>query len=281
MSGIALDIGISYNLKLMWSDTRVTPLWRYFPAMTKRVLVLQTEAKASKALADYFSGTGSLADFEKVLLSANGQFSVIIKKGEDPLFLPQMHFTPTTEESIAINNVSGPAIVISASGMADAGRIKHHLRHNIWREGASIVFVGFQAQGTTGRKIVDGAKKIRLFNEEIAVRMDLPISKIRKILEITRAPVSLETPIGEDGGSRLGDLIKDSGMLSPAEAALNVNLKQKTESALKVLFNYGWPGNVRQLRSAIRRAMKTLAPPDMPQKRPSSRHKRLAIPTAS
>ena len=94
----------------------------------------------------------------------------LIKKGEDPLYLPQLHFTPTTEESMAINNFSGPAIVISASGMADAGRIKHHLRHNIWREGASIVFVGFQAQGTTGRKIVDGAKKIRLFNEEIAVR---------------------------------------------------------------------------------------------------------------
>jgi metallo-beta-lactamase family protein len=81
-----------------------------------------------------------------------------------------MHFTQTTEQSMAINNSPGPAIIISASGMADAGRIKHHLRHNIWREGASIVFVGFQAQGTTGRKIVDGAKKIRLFNEEIAVK---------------------------------------------------------------------------------------------------------------
>jgi metallo-beta-lactamase family protein len=71
---------------------------------------------------------------------------------------------------MAINSIAGPAIVISASGMADAGRIKHHLRHNIWREGASIVFVGFQAEGTTGRKIVDGAKKIRLFNDEIAVK---------------------------------------------------------------------------------------------------------------
>jgi metallo-beta-lactamase family protein len=94
----------------------------------------------------------------------------MIKKGEDPLYLPQLHFTPSTEESIAINNQSGPAIVISASGMADAGRIKHHLRHNLWRKGASVVFVGFQAQGTTGRKIVDGAQKVRLFNEEIAVK---------------------------------------------------------------------------------------------------------------
>ena len=94
----------------------------------------------------------------------------LIKKGDDPLHLPQLRFTPTTDESIAINTKSEPAIVISASGMADAGRIKHHLRHNIWREGASIVFVGFQAQGTTGRKIIDGAKKIRLFNEEIAVK---------------------------------------------------------------------------------------------------------------
>jgi len=94
----------------------------------------------------------------------------ILANGEDPLTLPQLRYTPSTRESIEINETEGPAVVISASGMADAGRIKHHLRHNLWREGASVVFVGFQAQGTTGRKIVDGAEKVRIFNEEVAVK---------------------------------------------------------------------------------------------------------------
>jgi metallo-beta-lactamase family protein len=94
----------------------------------------------------------------------------LLETGEDPLNLRQLRFTPSTQESMEINNTEGPAVVISASGMANAGRIKHHLRHNLWCEGASIVFVGFQAQGTTGRKIVDGAKKVRIFNEDVAVR---------------------------------------------------------------------------------------------------------------
>ena len=94
----------------------------------------------------------------------------LLAAGEDPLSLPQLRFSISTQESMSINELRGPAVIISASGMADAGRIKHHLRHNLWREGASIVFVGFQAQGTTGRKIVDGAKVIRILNEEIAVK---------------------------------------------------------------------------------------------------------------
>jgi RNA polymerase primary sigma factor len=72
-------------------------------------------------------------------------------------------------------------------------------------------------------------------NEEIARRMDLPVGRIRKILEFTRSPVSLESPVGEEGDSRLGDFIEDSRLASPVEAALNVNLKEKTESALKTL----------------------------------------------
>ena len=65
--------------------------------------------------------------------------------------------------------------------------------------------------------------------------MDFPVSKIRKILEIIRTPVSLETPVGEEGDSRLGDFIEDYGAVSPAEAVLSINLKEKTESVLKIL----------------------------------------------
>lgn len=93
----------------------------------------------------------------------------MLANGEDPLVLPNLAYTLRTEESQAINTTSGPAVVISASGMCNAGRIKHHLRHNLWRKGASVVFVGFQAKGTPGRHIVDGAKKIRLLGEEVAV----------------------------------------------------------------------------------------------------------------
>ena len=84
--------------------------------------------------------------------------------------LPNLHFTLSAAESQALNNQQGPGIVIAASGMCNAGRIKHHLRHNAWKPGAAIVFVGYQGVGTPGRKIVDGAKSIRLFKENVAIK---------------------------------------------------------------------------------------------------------------
>jgi metallo-beta-lactamase family protein len=93
----------------------------------------------------------------------------LMRNGEDPLSLPGLKFTLKTEESQAINTREGPGVVISASGMCNAGRIKHHLRHNLWRKGASVVFAGFQAAGTPGRKIVDGAKSVTLLGEDIKV----------------------------------------------------------------------------------------------------------------
>ena len=108
--------------------------------------------------------------FRKYRSYLDSETQNLLKKGEDPLDLPQLKFSSTTAESMEINEMKGPAIVISASGMANAGRIKHHLKHNLWRPGASIVFVGFQAEGTPGRRIVDGAKTIRIFGEDIIIK---------------------------------------------------------------------------------------------------------------
>ena len=84
----------------------------------------------------------------------------------------RMHLrhTRTVAESMALNRLGGGAVIIAASGMCDGGRIKHHLRCNISRPECAVVFVGFQAAGTLGRRIVDGAKTIRIFREPYAVR---------------------------------------------------------------------------------------------------------------
>jgi metallo-beta-lactamase family protein len=94
----------------------------------------------------------------------------IVEQGYDPFSMKNLHFTAETKSSIAINEQKGAAIIIAGSGMCTAGRIKHHLKHNLWREGASIVIIGFQARGTTGRKIVDGAKRVKIFRENVAVK---------------------------------------------------------------------------------------------------------------
>lgn len=94
----------------------------------------------------------------------------IVNEGHDPFDFPQLVFTSTADESRALNMTQGPAIVIAGNGMCTAGRILHHIKHNIWRPGCSLVFVGYQAEGSIGRHIIEGAQKIRVLGEEVAVR---------------------------------------------------------------------------------------------------------------
>ena len=92
-----------------------------------------------------------------------------LRHGDHPLEFPGLQFTRTADESKALNETYYPSIIISASGMCDIGRIKHHLKHNLWNPSSTILFVGYQAPGTLGRSIVDGADKVKIFGEEISV----------------------------------------------------------------------------------------------------------------
>jgi metallo-beta-lactamase family protein len=84
--------------------------------------------------------------------------------------LPGLHLTRESADSIAINKIRGGAVIMAGSGMCTGGRVRHHLRHNLPFEGSSVVFVGFAAEGTLARQIIDGAQRVRIFDEEVAVR---------------------------------------------------------------------------------------------------------------
>lgn len=94
----------------------------------------------------------------------------LFASGKDPFQLPGLHFTRETSESMALNRLGGGAIIMAGSGMCTGGRVRHHLKHNLWRKDSSVIFVGFAAHGTLARRIVDGADTVRIFGEDIPVR---------------------------------------------------------------------------------------------------------------
>ena len=97
----------------------------------------------------------------------------LVREGTSMFSFPGLRCTESVDESKLLNMDHAPKVIISASGMCDAGRIRHHLKYNLWRSESTIVFVGFQSPGTIGRAMLDGAKSVKLFGEEIAVRAEI------------------------------------------------------------------------------------------------------------
>lgn len=111
--------------------------------------------------------------FQKSIEDYDQETRQLVEQGNHPLSLPNLKFSKTQQDSVQLNQKKGNTIVISASGMCDAGRIKHHLKHNLWRPESTILFVGFQAQGTLGRRILEGEKLVKIHGEQVAVKADI------------------------------------------------------------------------------------------------------------
>ena len=129
----------------------------HFPVYVDSPLAVESTQIFSQSMYDYFD--------EDAL--------ALIAKGINPINFPDLKVAITSADSITINENPQPKVIISASGMCEAGRIRHHLKHNLWRPESTILFVGYQAAGTLGRAIADGAREVRLFDEHIHIRAEI------------------------------------------------------------------------------------------------------------
>ena len=101
--------------------------------------------------------------------------AALVEQGINPIWFDGLRMTLTSDDSKSLNTEPTPKVILSASGMCDAGRIRHHLKHNLWREESTVLFVGYQSEGTLGRKLADGAESVKLFGEEVKVRAEIGI----------------------------------------------------------------------------------------------------------
>ena len=107
--------------------------------------------------------------FERHPECFNREVRELFGENRDPFALPRLQFTRSAEQSMTLNRLTGGAVIMAGAGMCTGGRVRHHLRHNLWRHEASVIFVGFAARGTLARSIIDGAKHVHLFGEEMPV----------------------------------------------------------------------------------------------------------------
>ncbi len=125
----------------------------HFPVYVDSPLAVEATEIYSSDLYDYF-------DSETIEL---------LESGINPIKFPDLHLSVTSDDSVLINLDKSPKVILSASGMCEAGRIRHHLKHNLWRADSTVLFVGYQAEGTLGRVITEGAAEVKLFGEKVMV----------------------------------------------------------------------------------------------------------------
>ena len=145
-----------YLLRII-KEQNLIPEYPDFPVYIDSPLAVEATEIYSSDLYDYF-------DDETLEL---------LKKGINPIKIPNLHLSVTSDDSMAINLDKTPKVILSASGMCEAGRIRHHLKHNLWRSDSTVLFVGYQSQGTLGRIIIEGAPTVKLFGEEIKVNANI------------------------------------------------------------------------------------------------------------
>ena len=138
-------------------EQNLIPAYPDFPVYVDSPLAAEATEIYSSDLYDYF-------DSETLEL---------LGKGVNPIKFSNLRLSVTSEDSVAINLDKTPTVILSASGMCEAGRIRHHLKHNLWRSDSTVLFVGYQSQGTLGRMIIEGAPTVKLFGEEIKVSANI------------------------------------------------------------------------------------------------------------
>ncbi len=133
----------------------------------------QNQLDQVKVYVDSPLATDATAIFRKNAHYFNARIKERIKNGEELFYFRNLNFTKSIEQSKALNENASPKVIISSSGMADAGRVQHHLKHYLWKPKSSIVFAGYQAEGTTGRAIISGEKYVRILRERIRVSAEI------------------------------------------------------------------------------------------------------------
>lgn len=129
----------------------------HFPVYVDSPLAVESTMIFTQSMREYF----------------DGEALALLDRGVNPINFEDLKVSITSDDSRTINEDTVPKVIISASGMCEAGRIRHHLKHNLWRPESTILFVGYQAYGTLGRAIVEGAKSVRLFEETIQIQAEI------------------------------------------------------------------------------------------------------------